>query len=492
MIRSNAEAFLNSPIAQFKSWKTPAGLCPQGQFLRAAAHHKIRVFRSGNRVGKTTIGCVDPILDCLGWHPFMPADRRPPLRWWFSAVDWVAGVGQVIWPEIEKHLPMDQVQHISWYRKNGPAIPQVVTFRNGSMIEFKSADSGRKKYQGANIDGLWVDEEQPADVIEEARTRLLNSGGMFNVTLTPLERMRWVQDLERRKDVYVVRTSMRDAAAGGIIDPHELEIYAADLPERQRRVRVDGEFVALEGQVYPDLARETHALKPFNGSLWLDNHPDPVCPWPIPEGWNRYAAIDWGYANPTAVIVAVEDPFHGRLIIEKCFYSSGIRASRWARLLMDKRLPDLRIPPISDHDAQARAECEAEGLDTIAAEKDIDSGLECVERHIFRRCGDGLPGLMFVLSRENDKILGRCDAEKVMWESELYHYPSVRDGKPDPRDQPVKKDDHAMDALRYLVLGWERRRGGPPQPPGLIEKVDDDDEWEPETGLLSLPAGGWM
>ena len=51
--------FLSSPLGRFKCWKTPDGRCPQGAFLRSAGTHDNTVFRSGNRVGKTTIGAVN-------------------------------------------------------------------------------------------------------------------------------------------------------------------------------------------------------------------------------------------------------------------------------------------------------------------------------------------------------------------------------------------------------------------------------------------------
>jgi hypothetical protein len=169
-------------------------------------------------------------------------------------------------------------------------------------------------------------------------------------------------------------------------------------------------------------------------------------------------------SNPTAVVIGVEDPHQKRLIITTVYYSPGIRASEWARLLRS-RLPKLGFPLVSDHDAQARAECEAAGLATSKAQKDIDMGLEAVERSLVRKCQDGAPSLVFLENNQKDRILGRCDANKLIWEMEGYHYPQAKDGRPDPVDRPVKKDDHACDALRYLVVSWERQLGGIPRPP---------------------------
>ena len=492
MSRAALEDFLASPLARFESWRTPDGDSPQGEFLRAAATHRRRVFRSGNRVGKTTAGAVDTLLHLLGWHPW--GDKRTPSRWWAAGLDWEFGVGQVLWPAVRELLPMDQVRTIAWYRRAEPSIPLSIMFRNGSQLDFKSSDAGRRKFQGANLDGVWLDEEHPADVVEEARARLLKNKGFMTVTLTPIQRMRWVQDLEREEGTKIVRASMLDAAKAGLLDEEEVRRFAASLPERQRRVRVFGDFVALEGQVYPELTRETHSARPtrVNGvgsGSQLICQGKAIAPWPLPPEWPRWAAIDWGYANPTAVVIAAADPHKGRLIIERCYYSPGIRASAWAKLLQ-RRLPRLRVPLISDHDAQARAECEAGGVATIRADKDVEKGIEAVHRMIADKLADDRPALVFAIDEQQlDKQLGRCDAEKVLWEGELYHYTAARDGRPDPRDAPVKRDDHALDALRYLVNGWQRSAGGPPRPPRIRdrkEQRDDDD-----ADMLAWPKGGF-
>ena len=449
--RAMLEAYLRSPLAKFQSWRTPDGRSPQGDFLRGASTHRHRVFRSGNRVGKTTIGGVDMVLQLLGWHPW--SEIPAPLHAWASGLDWEFGIGQVLWPSIRGLIPPECIQSIAWMRRQEPSIPMSIIFRNGSQLDFKSADSGRRKYQGAELQLLWLDEEHPEDVVEEAKTRLLRTRGYMNVTLTPLMRMRWVQELERAETTLSVRASMREAAAAGLLPIDAVEQFAASLPERQRRVRVDGDFVALEGMVYPDLNRERHMAVPHGRELRVGGKT--VCEWPLPSGWRRWASIDWGMANPTACVVAAEDPRQGRLIVERCYYSPGIRASVWARLLKD-RLPELVVPLISDHDAQARAECEAAGLYTSKADKEVEAGIESVDRLLNKTCDDGGPGLMFVTDGYNDPVLGRCDAEKVLWEGELYHYARARPDRPDPKDVPVKKDDHSMDALRYLAISYER------------------------------------
>ena len=470
MSRLVLESFLASPLGKFKSWKTPEGRSPQAAFFRAAATHRARVFRSGNQVGKTTAGAVDIALACCGWHPWF--DRRPPIRAWVSGIDWDFGIGQIIWPALEAQLPKSAIRSITYRRRAAPVLPLHIEFMNGSSITFKSAEAGRTKFQGAPLDYVWLDEEHPSDVVEEARTRLLAKRGHLTCTLTPLLRLQWVKDLEKEATTKTFRASMIEAAEAGILDIEAVRNFEASLPERQRRVRVHGDFVALEGLVYPGLSRESHVARRVGASLRTDAQ-GVVAPWPLPPSWPRWASVDWGVSNPTAIVIVAEQPTQGRLIVERVYYASGIRASEWARLLKT-RLPKLRVAMISDHDLQARSELEAEGITTTRADKDIDRGLECVERIMGKRCPDGAPGILFAETGDTDRGLGSCDASKLVWELEAYHYPRARPGRPDPVDRPVKVDDHAADALRYLCVAYERDQGGPPQPPVAIDRDRPD------------------
>jgi phage terminase large subunit-like protein len=55
-----------------------------------------------------------------------------------------------------------------------------------SLLWFKTYASGREKWQGPTLDGVWFDEEPPMDIYSEGRTRT-NTRGIFTmVTATPL------------------------------------------------------------------------------------------------------------------------------------------------------------------------------------------------------------------------------------------------------------------------------------------------------------------
>jgi len=467
--------YFASRLSRFVPWSDPvSGASPQRAFLRAAGQTRVRIYRGGNQTGKTTIGmAVDPLLRCLGWHPF--ARHQPPVHGWLSALDWEWGIGTVIWPAMKAWIPWNMVRSVRWYRKSEPELPASIVFTNGSQLDFKSAEAGRGKYQGAPLHFVGVDEEHPSDIVEECRARLVRRGGDFWATLTPLRRERWVLDLERLAGTITIRADMRAAARAGILDQKAVDDFGASLPDRQRDVRLAGDYAAIEGLVYPGFHRDLHVLHP-RGNVLLTHGGDVVCPWPIPANWLRYAAIDFGFGNPTAIVQCAVRPDFDECIVESVIYARSIRASRWAEII-PQVIPPLRAPLFADHDASERAELAAKGVATLAADKDVVIGLESVERWLHPRPDrNGLPRMRFVVHEgvgPSNPLVGRTDAHTLVWELEGYRYPEAkREDSPAPRDLPVKKDDHACDALRYLVRGLEKTLGREDRPVGAVPKAD--------------------
>lgn len=440
----------------------------------------------------TTIGVIDHLLIATGWHPFLPQKLQPPTLGWILTLDWETGVGQIIWPKIKQYLPKNV--KIGWLRRSNPEIPRALFFPNGSEIHFKSSESGREKMQGVKLDWAWADEEHDSEVIEEVRARLLDKGGLFSVTLTPVSRKAWVRDLELEKidgrfTTKTVRASMTDAADAGLLDKQEVKRFLSNLPERQRRVRELGDFASLEGMVYPDFSRDIHVLTPKYSEL-VNSKGKSIYPWPLPPSWRRYGAIDFGFAVPTACIVGVEDPDTGTIIIVNCYYATQIRASRWGEFLR-RKLPKLAMPLIADHESMERAELHAQGVPTIPADKkDKLAGIEAMERFLYPNPDmDGKPKLYFVMHKDEEapyeSMTGRVDCESLVKEIENYRYAEKKEKGPDVRDEPIKRDDHALDATRYMIYMLDKRRfGDAPSLPTWEEKPNP-------FGLITPPRSPW-
>jgi phage terminase large subunit-like protein len=133
---------------------------------------------------------------------------------------------------------------------------QLLKLKNGSVVTFRSADSGREKFQGLTRDWVHVDEEPPKPIFEEIVARVGAGRGLrvfISATLLPPEGMAggisWLyEELIRpwqsgtRPDVAVFGASIYD-------NPHlgreEIARLEALYPEGSavRRIRLNGEWL---------------------------------------------------------------------------------------------------------------------------------------------------------------------------------------------------------------------------------------------------------
>lgn len=455
-----ASAYLSAAIADWRPWVTPEGKSPQRDFIRGARTHRTRALYAGNQVGKTEVLSIDTTLRLFGWHPFVR--RQGAVRGWWSCLDWDL-VGAIAWPKLKRWLPPGRWK-AAWLSKN-PEIPRSISIDNGSYLGFKSAEMGREKYQSDTLDFVCMDEEHPGSILEEIRARLINRGGDLYWGCTPINREPAMLELAGEPGTLVVRASTIDAARSGIGDLAAVQALADSLPDRQRRVRIEGEAGKLEGLVYPEFEPQVHVLSPREGHL-VTTGGERRYPWPLPATWNRYASIDFGYSHATAIPFCSVDPGDGTVVVERCPYATGIRASRWAELIPEL-IPHRRLTAALFADPSAadqRAELAAKGIGTFAADNSILQGIESVERYLSAR-GAGRPKLYFVLHGEDaprHEAVGRMDCHSLIQEIKRYQYPKQDGAGAARKDLPVKREDDAMDALRYLILHIEKLWGGPP------------------------------
>ena len=157
---------------------------------------------AANQVGKTYCGAMEVALHLTGLYPDDWQGRRfdKPVRFWAGSK-----TGEVTRDGPQRYLVGEPKDRSQW---GYAAIPQrlfvgkpkvrqgiadaidsvVVKHASGgnSTLGFKSYDQGREKWQAETLDGVWFDEEPPADIYYEGLTRTNATGGMVFLTFTPL------------------------------------------------------------------------------------------------------------------------------------------------------------------------------------------------------------------------------------------------------------------------------------------------------------------
>jgi phage terminase large subunit len=203
----------------------------------------------------------------------------------------------------------------------------------------------------------------------------------------------------------------------------------------QRYLR--GEWVNFEGLVYKEFRRTTPGGEPWHVI-------DPI---PLEElkPVRRWGGLDFGGANPHVVLWLAEDAQGYRYVTREWFMPQvGLRE------LAEAITSDPVSPIYRDHDVADTLTLEREyrvrGL--RPARKEKMRGIDTVSRHL-RPAGEGLPPRL--------RIFSTC--RNLIRELGTYKWPEGTDAR-DPGNEPVKKDDHTLDALRYALhsLDTEKAR----------------------------------
>jgi phage terminase large subunit-like protein len=293
----------------------------------------------------------------------------------------------------------------------------------GGVIVCKTNDQGPRAYQGDSWDLFWSDEEHDESVFDEGVMRLVDRGGRGILTMTPLLGRTWVwqrfwEEPEERSAVYQLHAGDNPFLPAG-----HLEAVLSRFGPHERAARERGVFGSVGTLVYPGWDRSIHVV------------PDA----PIPAEWPRYVVIDFGTRNPCAWLLAALSP-DDRLFIYRAVYGSGLLLSAqveafkgildvpwgsWEEAIADPEDAGSRLALVEEHD-----------LYTIAADKAVRPGINAVSERLALQA-DGRPSL-FVSDHPSLRPLVR-EVEGYVWARTA--------GEP---DRPQKKNDHAMDAKRYL------------------------------------------
>lgn len=198
---------------------------------------------------------------------------------------------------------------------------------------------------------------------------------------------------------------------------------------RYNRLRL-GQWCASEGMIYEEFDSSIHILDRFD----------------IPEDWTRYWCIDFGHTNPFVCQFWAED-HDGNLYLYKEYYKTKMIVTDHAKQL--KKVMDV-IPRqiICDHDAEGRAQLTKElGMQTTAANKKVLDGIHAVKKRLQERRIFFLRDSLVSIDEEL-----RTESKPVNTIEEIVCYSwDISTSIKQIKEQPLKKYDHGMDCMRYMV-----------------------------------------
>lgn len=395
-----------------------------------ASQAKNRWFFGGNRSGKSeaNIG-YDLCSFALGIHPHRRTPKNTTI--WAAANSWPL-VGKLLWSEkIKAYLTAIQTKAIVWHNK-AEEIPKELHLANGNRIEFKAYEQGRKAFEGRAIDAFYGDEQCKSDsegIWQEIQARLLDKNGFSAQSMTPIMFQPWLEKrikaLPQSDEIFYANLNDNRKSKGGYVDDKEIDLMIAQWPDEVKETRIKGYFAAFAGAVYKIFNRDTHVIKPFK----------------IPDDWQRYRSIDWGFNNPFVCLWLARDSDNCWYVYAEHYQSRETLAYHAERIKQISSSEKYRIT-WADHDSQDRYEFMKLGISTMPAKKDVHLGIEAVQK-ILKVQPNGKPRFF---------IFKNCT--HTISEIAGYQWAEGTERK-DPTDEPLKVNDHTCDAARYAIYGVE-------------------------------------
>lgn len=288
---------------------------------------------------------------------------------------------------------------------------QIITFKNGAEILFRSADEP-DRLRGPNAHWAWIDEAGLCQAgtwdIVIGRLRADGSAGPCWITSTPKGR-NW---LYKKRDV------MKVFYAPTISNPYLSKEFVASLLSSYSgeflKQEVYGEFARFEGIVYPMFDQAVH-IKRRNTSEF-----------------KRWAlACDEGYTNPAVILLVGIDGDERWHVVDEYHERGKLESEVVKQALAYQSKYQVEIVAVDSAAAGLIASMRDAGLPAQGAKGRVLDGIKAIQERL-KLQGDGKPRLTF----DPSCVSTINEFESYCW-------------KPD-KDEPVKENDHAPDALRYL------------------------------------------
>lgn len=408
------------------------------QLMFHASTKKGKQYIGGNRSGKTTGGINEDIWWLRGQHPYRKVPE-PPVLGRVTTVDFKNGANKIIIPNLKQWVPPSLLINGSW-EDSWDGQKHILTLANDSELEIMSYDQELDKFAGVPRHFTHFDEEPPKDIYKECLARLVDYGGSWWMTMTPVEGMTWTFDeiyepsvLGENRLIDVVQVDVHENI---YLNKEAIEDLLEGYDEDEQAIRGTGKYIAISGLVFKHYDPEVHVI-------------EQVVP---PANWTHYISLDAGYNNPTAVLWHAVSP-QGEVITYDEHYRAEWTVQQHAEFIHEREkfyreqygiIPFLRIadPAITQRSAVTGLSIQIEysqlGLNfALGAKRDVNAGLDKMNNYLRMRkwsITDNCPNLQREMRR---------------YRRAQYATAKLREQN-NKKEEPQKKDDHAIDSARYF------------------------------------------
>jgi phage terminase large subunit-like protein len=424
------------------------------QIVFHAGTEQLKAFLGGNRSGKTTAGVLDDIIqavdrDCLPDHLQSYKKFEPPFhcRLVCPGEDLLESV---IFQKLREWCPASQLRG-DRFDKAYEKSRGILHFKNGSFFDFLTYGQDLDKFGGTAKHRIHYDEEPPREIRQEGKMRLLDYEGADEIfTMTPFSGMNWMFDevweawqkgtLEDGKVVVV------DLDENPYISSKQKIKLLKGYSKEELEARKSGRFVHFAGMIYGEFSRNEHVIPEIAPDETGQRH--------LPAGSNVYVGIDpgvrhmaavlWAYLNPEDTMVIFDElALQGQTVKQVC-NAIKLTNQKWGQRTHTGSIVPLQ-PSWYVIDPSARnimhqtgrsdqMEYTDHGIVTILGQNDVTSGINRVKERL-----------------QAHRLLVTANCAETIDQFRRYRWSTPNRIEDDPKEKPVKTDDHLLDALRYVV-----------------------------------------
>lgn len=340
-------------------------------------------------------------------------------------------------------LRMDLPTEVAVYKETDKSF----VFCNGSRIKcsYFANDSDALQYQGQEYDVIFLEEAtQFTELVFDVLKACLRGANDFPkrmyLTCNPDGvGFHWVKRLfvsrdykenEKAEEYQFIQSLVDDNYELMSKNPDYVE-QLDSLPDDMRRRWRYGSWDVVFGQYFDEFRRDLHVIEPF----------------PIPEDWRRYIAIDYGLDMLAAYWVAVDS--ERRCYVYKEYCSPDLPIGAAARAINGMTADDEKIyatlaPPDLWNRSQETGKSKAllfdeAGLRLTKSNNDREAGWLAIKELLADREKGG----------SRMKIFSNCATL-------IKHLPELQRDPKRPSDVMTEPHEitHSPDALRYFAIYW--------------------------------------
>lgn len=208
----------------------------------------------------------------------------------------------------------------------------------------------------------------------------------------------------------------------------QYEAMLLSLPEVERKRLLEGDWDVAEGAAFPEFSRSRHVVEPYD----------------LPTNWPRIRAADYGYASPSCVLWGAID-WDNNIWIYRELYAKHLTAEQ----LADKIIEAEEFDPLPHYTVLDSSCWNKTGFGPSIAETMMRQGVRWTPSDRNR-----IQGKMEIHRRLADDPYSQEPRLRIFssCQQTIKQMASIPLSKNNSEDVDTKAEDHAYDALRYMVM----------------------------------------